>query len=228
MDYPVRCFIFSLVFILIVILNSFAADNEENKTFENVNSLEELNKETIKRLQRIDKTNLPTENKETEKEKLLKERDELKSHLDMFGFNFGFGLMGSYYFGDKRVDTASVVNNKVQIEKGDNKTLGVVFETHNTLWTLQKNKVYLGPFLGIQTTTVELLDSAILGIMIAFKYKNDEKGSFNIGLGFVYDPSVKVLADDFKVGEPIPTGESSIRTKEITQMGIGIIVSYGF
>lgn len=219
-----RVEIILLLLIFIFGFNSaYAADPWLIK--ENIKDQQSLDSEVKKALHDI------SEKPQSEQPEALKElTDEYrqaKSKLDMFGFNFGIGLMGAHFGGKKRVDSASLVNGKIQIDQGDNTTLGVVFEAHNLFWNLY-GPLYTGPFLGIQTTTNELLDSAVLGWMFAFKYKDDAKGSFNIGVGWVIDPNTKVLSNDFNEGQPLPSGAQDISTKKVTKTGVGVIVSYGF
>src|SRR5574337_1165690 len=124
-----------------------------------------------------------TDEKAQELEKLNEEKQKLKEQLDMFGFNFGIGLLGAHYHGRQRVESTQGINNRVVVEDGDNNLAGVVFETHNLRWNPLKSDAYIGPFLGVQTTQDELIDSIILGLMIGIAYKDDKTHSFNIGIG---------------------------------------------
>jgi len=60
----------------------------------------------------------------------------------------------------------------------------------------------------------------------AFKAK--VKDSFNIGIGLMMDPSVKILGDGITENEPLPAGETTVRTKETSQWGVLFMVSYNF
>ncbi|MBI5885923.1 MAG: hypothetical protein HZB85_05005 [Deltaproteobacteria bacterium] len=155
-------------------------------------------------------------------------KEELQT---LMKFKFGMGLMGAHFIGAKRVESASVVNGKAHIDEGDNNTVGFVLETHNFLWKLG-GSYYAGPFLGVQTKTDEVLDAAILGVMLGMKYKNsitpNPDGSFNIGIGYIVDPNTKVLDKGFEDGQPLPAGETNVRTRKVTKTGWGLLVSYGF
>jgi len=151
-----------------------------------------------------------------------------KNDLDMLtGFKFGVGVLGAHFHGKKRVEEASVQNGKVQIDDGDNTTAGVVLETHQLFGHLW-GPMYIGPFLGLKTNNEEIIDAAMLGVMFAAKSRDDEKSSFNIGIGYIIDPKVSVLADGFEEGQSLPAGETNVRTKKVTQHGWGVVVSYGF
>jgi len=58
--------------------------------------------------------------------------------------------------------------------------------------------------------------------------KTKANNSFNIGIGFVVDPSAQVLADSITENEPLPAGETKIRFKETSQWGFLIMSSYSF
>ena len=54
------------------------------------------------------------------------------------------------------------------------------------------------------------------------------KDSFNIGIGVMMDPSVKILGDGISENQPLPLGETTVRTKETSQWGVLFMVSYNF
>jgi hypothetical protein len=168
-----------------------------------------------------------------EKEELLKTNDQglqtQQQTLDMYGFKFGIGLLGSHFHGKTMTVATSVQNGKVSIDEGDNNVVGAIFEAHNFFGHLT-GPLYWGWFLGVQTTNDKILESAIAGLMLSTKYKNNpsDGGSFNIGLGFIMDPNARVLADGFEEGQPLPAGEQSVRTTKVTKTGYGVVISYGF
>ncbi|HUJ16661.1 MAG TPA: hypothetical protein VL197_01590 [Nitrospirota bacterium] len=168
-----------------------------------------------------------------EKEDLSKKNDQnyeaAQQNLEMYGFKFGIGLLGSHFHGKSRVVATSVQNGIVSIDEGDNNILGAVFETHNFFGHIT-GPLYWGWFLGVQTTNDKIVESAIAGLMLATKYKNNptDGGSFNIGFGFIMDPNARVLADGFEAGMPLPAGEQGVRTKKVTKTGYGVVISYGF
>ena len=86
----------------------------------------------------------------------------------------------------------------------------------------------VGPFVGIQNGSNEVIEAIGAGVMLGFRRSVTAKGSFNIGVGGVVDPSVKVLGDGINKNQPLPAGETQIRYKETSQWGVLIITSYTF
>ncbi len=88
----------------------------------------------------------------------------------------------------------------------------------------------MGPFVSLQPGTDEIIQSIGAGIMVGMKY-NDEKDdirSWNLGVGIAVDPNTKVLGDGIEQNKPLPAGESSVRLKETTQVGVLVLLSFGF
>ncbi|MCI5120819.1 MAG: hypothetical protein D3908_06445 [Candidatus Electrothrix sp. AUS4] len=87
----------------------------------------------------------------------------------------------------------------------------------------------IGPFVALQTGSEDLIEYIGAGIMIGFK-RNDasSKESFNIGLGVVVDPSAQILGDGIVENQPLPEGETAVRYKETSQVGLLALVSYAF
>ena len=63
--------------------------------------------------------------------------------------------------------------------------------------------------------------------MFAFR-KNDSDKSLNIGVGYAWDPSVRVLGDGIVEGAPLPAGETQIRYKTTDQKGVMFLFSVGW
>ena len=80
----------------------------------------------------------------------------------------------------------------------------------------------------IKRAVTDIIEAIGVGIMLGFKRGKDSAQSFNIGLGAIVDPSVKVLGDGIRKDEPLPTGETQIRYKHTDQWGFLIITSYSF
>ncbi|BBJ22873.1 hypothetical protein W01_08000 [Candidatus Nitrotoga sp. AM1P] len=49
-----------------------------------------------------------------------------------------------------------------------------------------------------------------------------------VGIGAVTDPNVKVPGAGIAKNQPLPTGESEIRYKEMSQWGVLILTSFSF
>ncbi|MDH4226145.1 MAG: hypothetical protein OEV59_00120 [Deltaproteobacteria bacterium] len=162
--------------------------------------------------------------------KAKNKKDELEQ---TFKFKFGMGILYTNYTGKRVVNSATEKNGVVSIDEGDNQNVGLMFETHNFIRRVPFCKnVFFGPFLGIKPDEGELIDAAMLGFMVGFKYKqyNDERSNqtFNIGVGYVVDPKEKVLANGYVEGRPLPAGATNVDTKLVTKTGWGMMVSYGF
>ena len=87
----------------------------------------------------------------------------------------------------------------------------------------------IGPFVAVQPGQDEIIDAVGFGIMTGFKRPGrDNNNSFNIGLGAIVDPNVTVLGTDVRENEPLPAGETEIRTREENQWGILLLFSFAF
>ena len=92
---------------------------------------------------------------------------------------------------------------------------------------LEQGQYAIGPFIAIQPGTNEIIEAIGGGFMLGLRRK-EGLGSFNLGLGFVVDPSVQVLGSGIKENQPLPQGETQIRFKEKTQAGLLIIGSFSW
>lgn len=85
-----------------------------------------------------------------------------------------------------------------------------------------------GPFVALQPGTDEIIEAIGIGWMIGLRRDKDSSSSWNIGIGYVVDPSVNTLGDGMIENELLPEGESQIRYKERSQDGIFLIASFNF
>lgn len=164
------------------------------------------------------------------------------------GINFGVGISATVDTGSRdRVDSASIdANGIVRVDKKENIRARVMLEGHAFLKTWdakgkgKRNRADpagtrrgLGPFVALQPGTDEIIEAIALGIMFGAKRtQKEDAASFNIGIGYVVDTSVKVLGDEFvenmpapldPMGEPIP-----IRFQERDQGGVLLLVSFSW
>jgi hypothetical protein len=151
------------------------------------------------------------------------------------GFNFGIALGLTMDIGsDESVESAEVVNGIVRVTKEENNVPRIMLETHyfftpdHQLWAHDQGEWGIGPFVGIQNGSNEIIEYIGAGVMIGFRRTNQSTDSFNIGLGVVLDPSVKILGDGIEENQALPTGETAVRYKETSQMGLIAMISYGF
>lgn len=157
---------------------------------------------------------------------------------DLAGFKFGVGLTLTIDAGGlNRVQEAEVVNGIVRITEERDVIPRLMLETHY-FFVPQSNKFFglfsadkmwgWGPFVGLQNGSDDIIEAIGIGLMIGFRRREDPAQSFNIGLGAIVDPSVKVLGDGIRQDEPLPAGETNIRYKHTDQWGFLIITSYSF
>jgi hypothetical protein len=64
--------------------------------------------------------------------------------------------------------------------------------------------------------------------MFGLRRPGDGSGSFNLGVGVLYDMNVRTLGDGIVENQPLPAGETEIRYKERSQSGLMILSSYSF
>ncbi len=156
---------------------------------------------------------------------------------ELEGFKFGVGLTLTIDAGGlNRVQEAEVVNGIVRITEERDVIPRLMLETHyffvpkktSFLGILDATKWGWGPFVGLQNGSDDIIEAIGIGLMIGFRRREDPAQSFNIGLGAIVDPSVKVLGDGIRQDEPLPAGETNIRYKHTDQWGFLIITSYSF
>jgi len=154
------------------------------------------------------------------------------------GINFGVGLALTFKHGENRVESASVQNGIVRVDKESNRTPKVMFETHYFFQPRHPNKEALtnwgiGPFVAIQPgdSGGKVIDTYGLGVLIGFR-KNGQNGntrsSWNIGVGYLVTTGVKILGDGIEEGQPLPAGEKDVRYKETNQPGWMIMASFSW
>lgn len=161
--------------------------------------------------------------------------EEPKNDTSKFaGINFGVGLSFTMDTGKHdRVEQASVVNGIVRIDKQNNDVPRILLESHyfflpkTSFLGVPKENWGLGPFVAIQPGSDNIIQAISLGLMVGFKKKFNDS-SWNLGVGAIVDPHVKILGDGIKKDQPLPTGETQVRLKETSQWGVVFLASFGF
>lgn len=92
---------------------------------------------------------------------------------------------------------------------------------------LEQGQFGVGPFISVQPGTDEIIEAIGGGVMVGLRRKQG-LGSFNIGVGFVVDPNVRVLGADIKENQRLPADETQIRFREKTQGGILVMGSFSW
>lgn len=92
-----------------------------------------------------------------------------------------------------------------------------------------------GPFLAVQAGSDDIIEAVGLGFMVGFarpRGGSRQGSSFNLGLGFVVEPSVEVLADGFIPNEPVPLDANgnpiAVKFKETDQGGVLLMASFSW
>ena len=159
-----------------------------------------------------------------------------QANKEFLGLKWGLGVaavIGSG--GDERVQEASVVDGVVRVTKDASNTARIFAEIHK-FWPkggAPNATSGRGFFVGIQSSSDEVLDSLATGYMWGWRLppedpKQASSRSLNIGLGVVLDPKVQVLGDGITKDQPLPGNETEIRYKEESKTGLGLFFSFSF
>lgn len=149
-------------------------------------------------------------------------------------FKLGAGLSLTLDTGSHdRVNDAEIVAGVVRVKDEDNARARIMLESHyffrpkGNFLGVDEGDWGVGPFVAIQPGENDIVSAAGLGLMIGFRRPN-ESGSWNIGVGVVFDPDTKTLGDGIRPNQPLPAGETAIRYKERAQKGVVILTSFSF
>ncbi len=177
-------------------------------------------------------------------EDILKKEEadgEAKGQKEFAGLNFGAGISLTIDSGSNdRINGAQIVSNEqtgesvVRITDEENSVARVMLESHyffqpaTRIWNVKPGNWGVGPFVALQPGTDEIIEAVALGVMIGFKRPDETGTSWNIGIGVVVDPNVQILGDGFVENQAPPVGETQVRFKEKSQVGLLLIASFGF
>lgn len=190
-----------------------------------------------------DAQELTPEDKKTETDKEKKTDDTKKSAaLDAVSFDtikshFGASISVTLDSGTRsRIEEARLVDGPdgkkvVRVTRDHDQVARVLLESHFLLWTGRHGNDYqwgIGPFVGVQPGSDNIIEAAAFGGMIAFRSGATGRTGFSIGIGIIGDPKVKVLGDGIEENKPLPAGETEIRFKETGQGGLVILAGFVF
>jgi hypothetical protein len=133
-------------------------------------------------------------------------------------------------------------NRIVRITKEDNSSVNYLLEAHYFFTPdhpfLGMDKFTtgswgIGPFVAVQTGADRALSGIGFGLMLGFKQPvtnplTATNLSWNIGVGALYDPAVKVLGTGIYANQPLPAGEAVVRTTEVGGWGLMVMTSFNF
>ena len=165
-----------------------------------------------------------------------REQAEATAQKKFLGFDWslGVGLSGDLG-GEARVESAEVVNGIVRVTEESSFKPRIVLETHFLFPIGAETKgqttgvlIGHGPFVGIQSSGNEVIESFSLGYMFGWRRDPAKSQSFNIGVGPIYDHKVKVFGDGIEANEPLPDGETEIRFKTEGRWGALLLFSFSF
>jgi hypothetical protein len=154
-----------------------------------------------------------------------------EAEKEFLGFKWGVGIGAVFNIGGSdRVDTANVVDGYVRIAKEANHTARIFSEVHNFRKKKDDPLKGHGPFVAIQTSGEQLIDSFSAGYMRGWRKAADSADSLNVGFGLVLDTKVKELGNGIVQDLPLPPGEdpTNVRLKERSRVGLGVFVSFSW
>ena len=161
----------------------------------------------------------------------------------LWGLKFGAGVSLSSSGHKNAIRDVTVDANRiVRVTKEDNNSVGYLLEAHYFLTPdfaflgmekLAKGNWGIGPFVAVQAGSDKGLSGIGFGLMLGFKQLIADPApisglSWNIGVGALYDPSVKVLGAGIVANQPLPAGEAAVRTTEVGGWGLVVLTSFNF
>lgn len=156
------------------------------------------------------------------------------------GINFGVGVSATWDTGSEdRVSAASIdANGILRVDRKENVRARVMLESHyffpgkKTGPTGEVTRGY-GPFVALQPGDDEVIQAIGLGWMFGFRRgQPDDVRSFNLGIGYVVEPSVQVLGDEFTENMPAPLDPDGdfipVRFQHRDQGGVLLLASFSW
>lgn len=146
------------------------------------------------------------------------------------GVGFGVAVTAlSDLKGERVFEAVLDKNNIVRSTEKRGRDARFMLESHY-FWTTDSDHVGLGPFLAVSPTDGKsaAFDAIGVGVMFGMRYRGTSDNSLNFGIGAVMEPQAQVLADNIKVDQPLPVGETSIRYQKETRYGLLGIASFQF
>ena len=148
------------------------------------------------------------------------------------GISFGVGI-GASYSGSRRVSEAEVgADGKIRALKTETEEPRVILESHYygfcNLPSCKAGRFGFGPFFGIVAKDDKALSAVAIGGMVGWKDGGESSQGFSIAVGALLDSNVKSLASGFKIGQPLPTGETAVKYEEKSRWGLVIFLTRTF
>lgn len=165
---------------------------------------------------------------------------EEKALTDFAGISFGVGISLTHDIGNNdRVESAIIdPNGIVRVSVETNDVARIMLELHHFFKPKTQDWKFLGvipgdewghgPFVALQPGTDEIIEAIGIGWMVGFRKEKGSSESWNLGVGYVIDPSVQTLADGIVANQALPQGETELRFKKMSQGGFFILASFNF
>ena len=157
------------------------------------------------------------------------------STRDFAGLSFGVGISATFDTGSTdRINSATIVDGIVRVEDEQNHVARIMLESHyfflpdKDFLSVSSGSWGWGPFVALQPGTDEIIEAIGLGLMLGFRREASSPQSWNVGLGYVIDPNVKVLGDGFRANREPPGKETIVRFQEKSQQGVVLLFSFSF
>jgi len=149
---------------------------------------------------------------------------------------FSAGFLTNFY-SDEIIESAEIRGGKVRVNDSKKIQFGLglqafypsiqrtIVTSYDNEVTWKKTSEYaIGPYAGVMLGgDGKVIDSFSMGI--ALSQRREDIG-FRFGVGVVFLPDAQVLAEDFVDGMPAPIGETQVRFREKTLVGIQAMLTF--
>lgn len=163
--------------------------------------------------------------------KSLKEDESTaKNSAEFRGMKFGVGF-GISVSGDDAIDQAVIVNGNILVESNKKTQPRLVLEFHNLSkcgGSSMDAKFGCGPFAAVSATSDDIVKGVGFGWMWGWRRSQQSGDDFSVGLGVMVDSGVKGLAKGFDEGNPPPTGETTVRFEEESDVSVMLMFTRSF
>ena len=179
----------------------------------------------------------------------------LNADQDFKALGFGGGYGGVFNFGDSRVKEAELVAGTVRVKEDSDIQFGPILELHKFMWPLKSESLVqmdgewvlvervpprckgtgavrkvaligLGPFVPLRLGE-NVVESFGAGLVFGFR-KAETDTSVNLGLAIVFEPRVQVHGEGIESNEALPGGETEIRYRTTSKVGLLAMFSVGW
>lgn len=157
-------------------------------------------------------------------------KKQADSETEFMGLTWGLGF-GFSFSSAELVDDAEIVNGIVRMKSQKKQQPRVVMEFHKYLWCNKGNTDGTrgcGPFVAVAASEDKVLSGVGVGFMYGLKSKPTDSDGFSVGIGAILDGKVKDLAEGFKINQPPPAGETTVRFEEKSRWSALMFVTKTF